>query len=82
MLNIKDKEAHELARKLAAETGENMTRAVIVALRERLAAVRRRRQAKATAEELLAIGRRIAKNIRRKPISHDRLLYDRRGMPK
>ena len=32
-LNIKDPEAHELARKLAERTGETMTRAVTEALR-------------------------------------------------
>lgn len=36
-LNIKDPEAHKLARKLADRTGETMTRAVTEALRERLA---------------------------------------------
>jgi antitoxin VapB len=36
-LYIKDPEAHELARKIAEQTGETMTRAVTEALRERLA---------------------------------------------
>ena len=40
-LNIKDPEAHKLARKLADHTGETMTRAVTEALRERLARVSR-----------------------------------------
>lgn len=35
-LNVKDAEAHELARALAKETGETMTRAVTEALREPL----------------------------------------------
>jgi antitoxin VapB len=35
-LNIKDPEVHKLARKLADQTGETMTRAVTEALRERL----------------------------------------------
>jgi hypothetical protein len=40
-LNIRDPEAHKLARKLADRTGETMTRAVTEALRERLARVSR-----------------------------------------
>lgn len=35
-LNIRDPEVHELARKLAARTGETMTEAVRTALAERL----------------------------------------------
>jgi antitoxin VapB len=35
-LSIKSDEADELARQLAAETGETLTQAVVVALRERL----------------------------------------------
>lgn len=81
-LNIKDKVAHDLARELAAETGENMTQAVISALRQSLAAVRRKKRSRATAEELLAIGRRCAANLKRKPVDHGPLLYDRYGLPK
>jgi len=39
-LNIKDPETHKLAQTLAEETGESMTCAVAIALRERLARVR------------------------------------------
>ena len=35
-LNIKNEETHQLARELAALTGESMTGAITVALRERL----------------------------------------------
>ncbi|WP_374708614.1 type II toxin-antitoxin system VapB family antitoxin [Shinella sp. CPCC 101442] len=38
-MNIKDDEAHMLARKLAAATGESLTQAVKVSLEERLARV-------------------------------------------
>ena len=57
-LNIKDPEAHELARKIAEQTGETMTRAVTEALRERLSRLNSHRKSKSTAEDLLAIGRR------------------------
>jgi antitoxin VapB len=81
-LNIKDPEAHELARKLAQQTGETLTRAVTEALRERLARVSRSRRPEATAEDLLAIGRRCAATLKGKPVDHGTLLYDERGLPK
>ncbi len=43
-LNIKNPEAHRLARELAAATGESLTEAVTVSLRERLASVQRREE--------------------------------------
>ena len=42
-LNIKNDEAHKLATELARLTGESLTSAVTLALRERLARERRRR---------------------------------------
>jgi antitoxin VapB len=81
-LNIKDPEAHELARKLAHLTGETMTRAVTEALRERLARVTRVEKRQATADDLLAIGRRCAATLKDKPVDHGSLLYDERGLPK
>ena len=81
-LNIKDPETHKLAQALAKETGESMTHAVTEALRERLQRVRRRRQPEAAVAELLAIGRRCAKNLKGKAIDHAALLYDERGIPR
>jgi antitoxin VapB len=81
-LNIKDPEAHELARKLAEQTGETMTRAVTEALRERLARFTRAQKPEATADDLLAIGRRCAAAIKGKTADHGTLLYDERGLPK
>jgi antitoxin VapB len=81
-LNIKDPEAHELARKLAKQTGETMTRAVTEALRERLARLTRTQKPEATADDLLAIGRRCAATLKGKPVDHGSLLYDERGLPK
>lgn len=82
MLNIKDPEAHVLATSLAKQTGETLTKAVKEALRERLARVRRSRRAGSDADELLAIGRRCAATLKRKPASHAALLYDKRGLPR
>lgn len=79
--NIKDPETDRLARELARETGETMTGAVKLAIRQRLEQVRKTKK-KASAEELMEIGRRFAKRIRGKPIDHDELLYDEYGLPK
>jgi antitoxin VapB len=81
-LNIKDPEAHKLARKIAAQTGETVTRAVTEALRERLTRLNKSRRSKSTAEELLAIGRRCAATLIGKAVDHEALLYDKRGLPR
>jgi antitoxin VapB len=81
-LNIKNPETHRLAKELAKHTGESMSDAVNTALRERLKRVRRARKSKATAEELMAIGRRLAKDWHGPAPDHDELLYDDNGLPK
>lgn len=81
-LNIKDPEAHELAKALQRETGETMTQAVTQALRERLERVQRKGQSKLKASELLAIGRRCASTLNAAPVDHGTLLYDERGIPR
>ena len=42
-ISIKNEEANQLARRLAATTGESLTEAILQALRERLAREERRR---------------------------------------
>jgi antitoxin VapB len=79
-LNIKDPEAHRLAQALARVTGESMTRAVTVALQERLRRVERRPEA--MVDDLLAIGRRCASARKGKLVDHAALLYDERGLPR
>jgi len=81
-LNIKDPQTHKLAQTLAKETGESMTRAVAVALQERLARVRRSRRQAAKAAELLRIGRRCASHLKGAPADHATLLYDDKGLPR
>ena len=81
-LNIKNEEAHQLAAALAELTGETLTKAVTEALRERLERIRKQRR-KATAAELLDIGRRCAAHCK-EPVSsldHGDFLYDERGLP-
>ncbi len=83
-LNIKNDETCLLARNLASLTGETMTGAITVALRERLERERRRMDADAGVRDLLAIGRRCAKSLKPGPsaVEHGDLLYDERGLPK
>ena len=83
-LNIKDPQAHRLARELAEATGETLTGAVVAALRERLARVRGRRlrRARALADALDEISRHCGSLTVRDPRAADEILgYDERGMP-
>ncbi|HEV8074427.1 MAG TPA: type II toxin-antitoxin system VapB family antitoxin [Candidatus Acidoferrum sp.] len=81
-LNIKDPEAHELAQLLAEATGETMTKAVTIALKERLSRVRRSKQAKATLEEVRAIAKRFQSHLSGPVEDHGTFLYDEKGLPK
>lgn len=60
MLNIKNPEADELARRLSRVTGQSITTAVTVALREQLRRVEGRTAAPSLAADLMEIGRRCA----------------------
>ena len=80
-LNIKNREAHLMAEELAKLTGESMTTAVTIALRERLA---RQQQGLSLADRLLAIGRDCAARLKEpfRSADHGDLLYDERGLPR
>lgn len=82
-LNVKHPEAHRLARELAALTGETLTDAVTVALRERLARERAGREGD-LADRLLAIGRDCASRLREPYATGDpaALLHDDAGLPR
>ena len=83
-LNIKNEDTCRLAHELAQLTGETMTGAITMALRERLERERNRRSADALAGELHAIGQRCATLLAAGPSSaeHGDLLYDEHGLPK
>lgn len=81
ILRIKDPEARNLALKIAEQTGETITRAVIEALRERLCRLNEPRKSKCTTQDLLGIGRRCAAALKEKPADHAAHLYDERGLP-
>ena len=82
-LNVKNKEAHRLAEELAKLTGESLTTAVTVALRERLNRIRQERRG-GLAVRLQAIGRDCAAHLKEpfRSADHGDLLYDERGLPR
>jgi antitoxin VapB len=85
-MNIKSPEAHLLAREVAALTGESLTEAVTVALRERLERLipEQGDDRQARFDEVLAIVRRTSAFADQIPASTeiDGLLYDEDGLPR
>ena len=82
-LNLKNAEAHRLARELADLTGETMSAAVTRALREQLERERRLRGRDGTSQRLLAIGKRAAARGILDHRSADEILgYDEHGLPR
>jgi antitoxin VapB len=82
-LSIKSREADQLARKLAATTGESITEAVTVAMRERLIREQRKRQDR---QSLLSDIRAIVDHFASLPVLDSRtpdeiLGYDENGLP-
>ena len=83
-LNIKNEETCALARELAELTGETMTGAITVALRERLDRERHERSVETRIEAIHAIQERVAQLLGDgpPPVDHAELLYDEHGLPK
>jgi antitoxin VapB len=81
-LNIKNNEAHQLAQELSSLTGESMATAVTVAVRERLARVRREREGHLS-DRLIAIGKDCAARLKEpfRSANHGDLLYGDDGLP-
>jgi antitoxin VapB len=79
-LNIKDAEVHRLARAIADATGQSMTRVIREALQERQRQLQAA-QRKASAEELLALARKVSAHARGPYPDHGVVLYDDRGLP-
>lgn len=82
-LNIKNDEATRLIHQLAESTGESLTTAVTVAVRERLERVQQREPGDLSAR-LLQIGKLCAGHLKEpfRTIDHGELLYDAQGLPK
>lgn len=81
-LNIRNREAERLADELARLTGETKTRAVTVALRDRLERVRRKRAGRRRARELEEIAAHCSSLPVRDARTPEEILgYDQRGLP-
>lgn len=81
-LNIKDPETDRLVRALAAATGESITEAVAVAVRERLERVEGAFEADELVVEIDAIARRCAALPRLDDRPADEIVgYDEYGLP-
>ena len=79
-LSIKNRDVDHLVRELCAVTGESITSAIEVALRERLERVRRDRT-----QSIVAGLETLAAEVARLEVTDDRspddLLYDAEGLP-
>ncbi len=82
-MNIKNPEAHRLAREVAAATGESVTGAVTRSLRERLDRLHAERR-QGVAAALLAVGRDVAGRLPPDQRIGDPadVLFDERGLPR
>ena len=82
-LNIKNEETRRLAGELAQLTGETMTGAITVALRERLQRERRARSVEFRIRQLRAIRERCRGLLKDGPsaVEHGDFLYDENGLP-
>ena len=82
-LSIQNKKAEELAREVAAHSGESITQAITRALEERLERMRGRRTAFDTAAEIIKISRRCSQLPNRDTrIPEEILGYDSIGVPR
>ncbi len=83
-LTIRNKDTCRPAGELARLTGETMTRAITVALEERLERERRQRGGRARLLRMRAIARCSARLLGEgsPPADHGDLLYDERGLPR
>lgn len=80
-LNIKNGETYRLVRELADSTGESLTEAVTVAVRERLERVR---SIDTEIEDILELVDRIRERVPSDffDVDVDELLYDEDGLPR
>lgn len=85
-LNIKSDEAYRLAAELAALTGESLTEAVTVSLRERLERARRAADRDARVQDVMRLAEELRAHVEGPLLSNeqlDTLLYDpETGLPR
>jgi antitoxin VapB len=82
-MSIKSSEAEALARKVSAMTGENLTAAIVTALRERLQHLENSKQRDSLADQLNAIARRSAElPVIDQRTNEEIIEYDEQGVPR
>lgn len=83
-LNIKNDEAYEMAKELSQLTGENLTQAVIKAIREQLELERSRARARrqGLGSELKALAKEYQALPKKDSREGDEILYNKMGLPK
>jgi len=82
-LSIKSNETERLARQVARETGESLTKAIETALRERLQRLKQRRHGRVMNDKLEDILRRVDNLPTRDNRPVDEILgYDEHGAPR
>ena len=81
-ISIRNPKAEELAREVAAETGENLTQAIVNALEERLQRLKGRRRARSLAAEIGRISNRCSALPDLDGRTPEEILgYDGKGVP-
>jgi len=82
-LSLKSADAEALARKVSAITGENLTAAIVTALRERLQHLEKMKQRDSLADQLNAIAQRSAELPVLDPRTAEEIIgYDKHGVPR
>ena len=82
-LNIKNRTAEQLAHELASATGESLTEAITVALRQRLDGLRRARERRSVMAEVATLQEFLASQPDRDTRPADEILgYDEFGLPR
>jgi len=82
-LSIRNPRAEQLVREVAAESGENLTQAIIHALEERLDRLRGRRTISDTAQEIMKISKRCSSLPDQDQRTPEEILgYDQTGIPR
>jgi antitoxin VapB len=81
-ISIRNPKAEELAREVAAESGETLTQAIIHALEERLVRLKGRKTTEDLAEEIMKISERCSALPQLDDRTPEEILdYDNKGVP-
>jgi len=83
-MNIKNPEAERCSRHLAELTGESLTAAITLAVRERIERLEQAHRGRHLADRLVDIGKDCSARLKEpfRSADHGDLLYDERGLPR